>query len=130
MAEGVGDKVKYRTLPMSVYDTLERERERETAVCASRDGVSRGTWRRGLFSRSPRYRGLPTGLSLYYLFNIRRFNRSIEPIPPPLPGYRSDEDEALRVVESKRRGGRQGVTVYGPISDCVEPVVLGGRNRG
>ena len=59
---------------------------------------------------------------------------SVQPIyrahPSLLPGYRSDEDEALRVVESKRRGGRQGVTVYGPISDCVEPVVLGARNRG
>lgn len=79
--------------------------------------------------------GLPTGIPLLpSSIYVGRTDLSSPP-PPPFPsGYRSDEDEALRVVGGKRRRGRsrgrgEGVTVYGPISDCVGPVVLVGRNR-
>lgn len=94
MAEGVGDKVKYRTLPMSVYDSrFTREKDGRMRVERRSNGDAEREREGFLLSVS----GLPTGGSL---FDIRRLDRSIEP-PPflPLPGYRSDE--VLRTGEER-----------------------------
>lgn len=115
MAEGVGDKVKYRTLPMSVYDSrFTREKDGRMRVERRSNGDAEREREGFLLSVS----GLPTGgIPLRYT-SVGPIYRAPSLPPPPWISIR-------RGVAN--RGGKMGeeewlLTVYGPISDCVGPV--------